>query len=235
MSGGHLFVVGVGPGDPDLLTFKAARIIAAADAVAYPTTESGAARAREIAAAHVAPGAREIGFLVPMRTERGPGQAAYDEAAERISAELSAGHAVALLCEGDPMFYGSAMYLFERLAARFPTTVVPGITSLTACAAEAGRPLAARNEVLKVLPAPMPPERLAAELATCDAAAIVKVGRHIDTVRAVLREQGLEASSVLVERATAPDQAVTPLAALPDGARPYFSTILVYRGEEKWR
>ena len=151
MSGGHLFVVGVGPGDPDLLTFKAARIIAEAAAVAYPTTESGAARARQIAAAHIAPGAREIGFLVPMRTERGPGQAAYDEAAERISTELSAGHRVALLCEGDPMFYGSAMYLFERLAARFPTTVVPGITSLTACAAEAGRPLAARNEGLKVL------------------------------------------------------------------------------------
>ena len=235
MTTGHLFVVGVGPGDPELITFKAARIIAEADAVAYPTTESGGAKAREIAAAHIAPGAREIGFLMPMRVDRGPGRAAYDEAAERISAELSEGRTVALLCEGDPMVYGSAMYLFDRLSARFPTTVVPGITSLTACAAEAGRPLAARNEVLKVLPAPLDPERLAAELATCDAACLVQVGRHIDSVRAVLRELGLEASSMLVERATAPDQTVTRLDALPEGARPYFSTILVYRGEEEWR
>jgi len=235
MTSGRLHVVGVGPGDPELITFKAARIIAEADVVAYPTTESGGAKAREIAAAHIAPDAREIGFLMPMKVERGPGRAAYDEAAERISAELSRGSSVALLCEGDPMVYGSAMYLFARLSERFDTVVVPGITSLTACAAEAGRPLAARNEVLKVLPAPLDPERLAAELATCDAAAIVKVGRHIDAVRGVLRAQGLEASSVLVERATAPDQAVTRLDALPEGARPYFSTILVYRGDEEWR
>ncbi len=173
---GTLYGVGLGPGDPDLITLKAARLIGAARVLAWPALEDGDSFARSIAAGLIAPGTREIAIRVPMRDARGPAQAAYDRAAAEIAAALEAGEDVACLCEGDPLFYGSFMYLFARLSPRFRVEVVPGVTSLTAAAARAGRPLAARNEVISVLPAPLADAELTARIAAADTVAVLKLG-----------------------------------------------------------
>ncbi|MEO6013548.1 MAG: precorrin-2 C(20)-methyltransferase [Devosia sp.] len=231
---GTLYLVGVGPGDPELLTLKAARILGAADVVAHALTGNDSAFALEIARAHVAPDATLLPVAIPMSVERGPAQAAYDTAAIAIAGHLAAGRNVAWLCEGDPLFYGSAMYLLARLAGKAAIEVVPGVTSLTAAAAAIARPLAARNETLKVLPAPLADETLRAELATAPAAAIIKVGRHFDRIRALLVETGHAANAIVVEHATTPRQRITPLNGFAHDERPYFSTILCYRGAEAW-
>ena len=123
---------------------------------------------------------------MPMRVEREPGEKAYDPAPPPSPRELDQGHDVVMLCEGDPFFYGSFMYIFARLAKAYPCVVVPGVTSITASAASLRRPLSARNEVVKVLPATLPEDRLRDELMTAESAAIIKVGRHLPKVRNIL-------------------------------------------------
>ncbi|HHY48803.1 MAG TPA: precorrin-2 C(20)-methyltransferase [Alphaproteobacteria bacterium] len=231
---GILHLVGVGPGDPELLTLKAVRVLGAVPVVAYPTSDTESALALAIAEQHLNPGAARLPCAIPMRRERGPAAAAYDAAAAAILAHLEAGRDVAWLCEGDPLFYGTAMYLAVRLAPRVPVAVVPGVTSLTAAAAAIPRPLAARNEMLKVLPAPLPDEVLRTELAATPAAAIIKVGRHFDRIRALLVATGHAPGAVVVEHATTLRERVTPLADFGYDERPYFSTILCYRGDEAW-
>jgi precorrin-2/cobalt-factor-2 C20-methyltransferase len=231
---GTLHLVGVGPGDPELLTLKAVRILGAAAVVAYPTTGKDAALALSIAEAHLNPAATRLPVAIPMQLERAPAQSAYDAAAATILDHLRAGRDVVWLCEGDPLFYGSAMYLTSRVAPHAPVCVIPGITSLTAAAAAIARPLAARNEMLKVLPAPLPDSILRAELEATSAAAIIKVGRHFDRIRALLGETGHAAGAIVVEHATGARERITPLAEFGFDERPYFSTILCYRGEEAW-
>ncbi len=229
-----LYGVGVGPGDPELLTLKAHRLISEAAVVAYPVNGKGEGFAHSIVGKFLRPDALHLPIHVPMKTERAPAQCAYDAASIEIAGHLSAGRDVVFLCEGDPFFFGSFMYLFKRMKADHACEVVPGVTSLTACAAELGRPLAARNDVLKVLPAPLDANALTRELETAESAAIIKVGRHFDKVRTVLEELGLTNQAWIVEAATNPEQKVRPLGDVPEGDRPYFSTILIYRGEEQW-
>jgi precorrin-2/cobalt-factor-2 C20-methyltransferase len=229
-----LFGLGVGPGDPELVTVKAARILAHVPVVAYPQATGGDSMARRIAARFIPEGVEELPFAVPMRTDRTPAQAAYEEAAKAIAARLDDGRDVAVLCEGDPFFYGSFMYLYERLQASYAIEVVAGVSSLTAAAAALGRPLAARNDVLAVIPAPVDVARLRTEIAAADAIAILKVGRHFDKVRAVLSELQLLDRAVLVSAASCEAQSVTPVASLAEGDQPYFSIILVYKGAESW-
>jgi precorrin-2/cobalt-factor-2 C20-methyltransferase len=230
---GTLYLIGVGPGDPELLTIKAARILGSVPVIAYPTTGEGAARALEIAQSHIASTAMRLPIALPMAVERAPAQAAYDRAASAILAILEEGRDVAYLCEGDPLFYGSAMYLLSRLVGA-SIIVVPGVTSLTAAAAAIARPLAARNELLKILPAPLPDETLRAELLATPAAAIIKVGRHFDRIRALLVETGHGEGATVIEHATSGNQRITRLADFAHDERPYFSTILCYRGAEAW-
>ncbi len=233
-SQGTLYGVGVGPGDPELLTLKAHRLISTCPVVAYPVTGESGSLALRIAQNAVNPEAEHIAINVPMVKERAPAQAAYDEGAKAITVKLEAGRDVVFLCEGDPFFYGSFMYLHTRLSAHFTCEIVPGVTSVTACAAALGRPLAARNDVLKVVPAPLEETRLRAELAGVDAAAIMKVGRHFEKVRKVLGELGLAPAAHVIEQVGHKGQKLTPLADVPDGAKPYFSTILIYKGGEPW-
>lgn len=223
---GRLYGLGVGPGDPELLTLKALGILKRMLVVAYPALEEGDSFARAIVAAYLPPGIREIAIRVPMSVDPAAALGAYDRAAAAIAAELSAGHDVAVLCQGDPFLFGSFMYLHERLADRFAVEIVPGVTSLTAAAAAAGRPLVARNETLAVVPATLSEEVLADRLAGSDALAIVKLGRHLDKVRRVLARIGRAEEAVYVERATLPQQHLAPLADAP-AAAPYFSMILV--------
>lgn len=231
---GTFYGLGVGPGDPELITLKAWRIISQAPVIAYPAANGNDSLARSIAAPFIPEDVIELAIDVPMRREREPAQEAYDLAAQMIANHLDAGRDVAFLCEGDPLFYGSFAYLLMRLAQNYLTQVVPGVTSITACAAVIGRPLAARNDILKVLPGTLDAQRLKEEITASDAIAIMKVGQHFDKIRAVLRELGLAERATIIEKATRDDEKVTPLADLPEGERPYFSTILVYKGGESW-
>ena len=231
---GTLYGVGVGPGDPELLTMKAHRLISTAPVLAYPVNSEGEGLAKRIVGKFIQPDSTHLPISIPMKTERAPAQCVYDRAAEEIGTHLRDGRDVVFLCEGDPFFFGSFMYLFERLKGTHACKVVPGVTSLTACAAELGRPLAARNEVLKVLPAPMESDALTRELETAESAAIIKVGRHFEKVRGVLESLSLVDQAWIVEAATNPEQSIRALGDVPEGERPYFSTILVYRGDEPW-
>jgi len=231
---GTLYGLGVGPGDPELITLKALRLLRSVPVVAFPAPEHGDSLARSIIAEHLPGGQTEIAIRMPMLVERFPAQEIYDRAAVEIGAHLEAGRDVAVLCEGDPFFYGSFMYLFGRMAERFPVQVVPGVSSLTACAATSGAALAARNDVLTVIPAPLPPERLRDLLARTDAAAIMKLGRHFTKVRDVLNELGFSAHARYVERATMSNQRLLPLDEVDPDTVPYFSMVLVHRRGEAW-
>jgi len=230
---GTLFGVGLGPGAPDLITLRAARLIEGASVVAYPTLAGAASFARAIAADLIAPGVQEIVMDVPMSVQRAPAQEAYDKGAAEIAAALDAGQDVVCLCEGDPFFYGSFMYLFARLSGDYRVEVVPGVTSVTACAARAGLPLAARNERLTVLPGPLPEDELRARIEGAESVVIMKVGRHLAKIRGVIDALGLTDGAVYVERATLPEEVVLPLADAPDKA-PYFSMILLTKGADPW-
>lgn len=223
---GRLYGIGVGPGDPELLTVKAVRLISSVPVVAYLALEEAGSFARAIVAAYLPEGAREIVLRVPMSPDPLVAIAAYDRGAELIGAELAAGHDVAVLCQGDPFLYGSFMYLHQRLAERFPVEIVPGITSLTAAAAASGRPLVSRNESLAVVPAPLGEAVLAERLGAAEAAVVVKLGRHLPKLRRVLARIGRAGEAVYVERATLPEQRIAPLAEAPAEA-PYFSLILL--------
>ena len=143
---GTLYGLGIGPGDPELITLKALRLLRSCPVLAYPAPEDQDSLARQIVAEHIPEGLIEIPIRMPMRVERFPAQEVYDWAAEEIATHLESGRDVACLCEGDPFFYGSFSFLFQRLVDRFPLSVVPGVSSLTGCAAVLGAPLATRNE-----------------------------------------------------------------------------------------
>ncbi len=230
---GTLYGVGVGPGDPDLMTVKAQKLIQGADVIAYPSLAGGDSFARSIAADLIPDDVVEIAMDVPMTTDRAPAQAAYDAGAKEIAKALEDGKNVVCLCEGDPFFYGSFMYLYARLATRFDVEVVPGVTSVTTCAAKAGMPLAARNERLTVLPGPLPKEKLKDRIEGAESVAIMKVGRHMRKIRGVITELGLLDQATYVERASLPDEVVCPLEQAPEDA-PYFSMILIVKGGDPW-
>lgn len=230
---GRLYGVGVGPGDPELMTMKAHRLIRAAPVVAYPAPDTGSSLARAIAADAIGPGTIEMPMIVPMRGERFPAQDVYAEAAETISGHLRSGRDVVVLCEGDPFFYGSFMYLFARLAGQHPVEIVPGVSSLGAAAAATGRPLVARNDVLTVLPGTLPDAALMSRIEASETVAILKVGRHLARLRTLIDRLGLTDRAGYVERASMANQMVAPLAAAPEQA-PYFSMILITRGTDPW-
>ena len=228
---GKLYGIGVGPGDPELMTLKAVRILAEVPVVAYPAPNSGESSARAIAEKFIPAGRIEIAVRVPMRVGPVPLEA-YEIAADEIATHLEAGRDVAVLCEGDPFFYGSFMYLHDALAGRFPTTIVPGVSSLTACAAATGRPLVRRDDVLTVVPATLEDAMIEQRLAQSHAAAIMKVGRHLPRLKALLKKLALLETAIYVSHATHGNERVVRLADLGDSEAPYFSMILVSRDGE---
>ena len=231
---GTLYGVGVGPGDPELMTVKAWRLISTAPVIAYLAANGKDSTARDIASPFIPEDAVHLVIDMPMLTERAPGERAYDRGAAAIAEHLRTGRDVVMLCEGDPFFYGSFMYVFARLAKAFETLVVPGVTSITASAAAIGRPFSARNEVVKVLPATLPDDRLREELATAESVAIIKVGRHLPKLRNILGSLDLATRAHVIIKATHGDQRTAPLLEITEETLPYFSTILVYTGGENW-
>jgi precorrin-2/cobalt-factor-2 C20-methyltransferase len=203
--------------------------------VAWPAPDDGVSFARSIAADVIADGTIEIPIVVPMRIERFPAAQVYDKAAREIAAHLDGGRDVAVLCEGDPFFYGSFMYLHQRLSPLCRCEIVPGVSSVLAAAAALARPIAARNDTFTVIPAPLSEEQVKAMIQGAEAFAIIKIGRHFKRIRALLETLNLVGHCGYAERVTLDNADIRPLALVPaEHPAPYFSIILGYRGSEQW-
>ncbi|OYX71361.1 MAG: precorrin-2 C(20)-methyltransferase [Rhizobiales bacterium 32-66-11] len=232
---GRLIGVGVGPGDPELITLKAVRALGMADVIAHFAKAGNSSHARAIASAHFPPGAEEVPLLYPVTTEiphrheayRSAIAAFYDASAAALAERLMAGQTVAVLSEGDPLFYGSYMHLHVRLAHRFPTEVIAGVTGMSGCWSTVGAPIAQGEDVLMVLPGTLNEDALALRLAQADAAVIMKVGRNLPKIRRALERAGRLERAIYVERGTMAGCTHSPLAARDDARAPYFAIVLV--------
>lgn len=232
---GTLYGIGMGPGDPELLTLKAIRLLGAVRTVAYFAKRGRPGHARRIAGNLIGPAIEEFRFEYPFTTERPVDDPAYefemtafyDSAARNVAAQLDAGRDVAVLCEGDPFFYGSFMHLFDRLTERYPSEIVPGVTGMSACWTNARTPMVQGDDVLTVLPGTLDAARMAERLSACDAAVIMKVGRNLPKIRRALAASGRLDQAVYVERGTMKNAAMTALADKADDEAPYFSLVLV--------
>ncbi|MCZ1008879.1 precorrin-2 C(20)-methyltransferase [Streptomyces lydicus] len=232
---GRLYGVGLGPGDPSLMTVRAVEVIAAADVIAYHSARHGRSIARSIAAAHLRPDHIEEALVYPVTTEstdhpggyRGALDEFYESAAARLAAHLDAGRTVAVISEGDPLFYGSYQHMHKRLAHRYPTEVIPGVTSISAAAARLGKPLAEADEVLTILPGTLPEEELTARLASTDTAVVMKLGRTFPTVRRAMERSGRLPEAQYVERATMSGERTEKLADIDAETVPYFAVSVV--------
>jgi precorrin-2/cobalt-factor-2 C20-methyltransferase len=235
MSGARLIGIGVGPGDPGLVTLNAIAALQAADVVAHFAKAGNASNARTIAASHLKEGVAELPLLYPVTTEIPKQDAAYrdamrdfyDGAAETIAAHLDKGRVVGVIAEGDPLFYGSYMHLHVRLAARYPTEIVPGVTGMSGCWSSTGTPIAQGDDVFTVLPGTLPEYELERRLADTDAAIVMKIGRHLAKVRRALDRAGRLDRAIYVERGTMANASVMPLVDKLDTFAPYFAMVLV--------
>jgi precorrin-2/cobalt-factor-2 C20-methyltransferase len=235
LSAARLIGVGVGPGDPELMTLKALRALREADVVAHFAKSGNCSRARTIAESHLRADVTELALLYPVTTEipkHAPAYcneiaAFYDACAGTIAAHLDANRAVAVLCEGDPLFYGSYMHLHVRLSPRYQTEVVAGVTGMSGCWSAVGAPIAQGDDVFTVLPGTLPEEELERRLADADAAVIMKLGRNLPKVRRALARSGQLGRALYVERGTMKDAVVKRLADKADDCAPYFAIVLV--------
>ncbi len=232
---GKLFGIGLGPGDPELMTLKAVRLLQAAPVVAYFCKRDLRGHARTIVDAHLRADCEEVRLAYPVTTEipvHDEGYSAclapfYEEAAARLAAHLDAGRDVALICEGDPLFYGSFMHLYVRLRARYEVTIVPGVSGMSGCWSAAHLPMSWGDDVLTVLPGTLPFEALRDRLAATDAAVVMKLGSNFPKVRAAVEAAGLMANAIYVERGTMQGEVVMSLAEAPGDKAPYFSVVLI--------
>ncbi|MGK2884178.1 MAG: precorrin-3B C(17)-methyltransferase [Rhodococcus sp. (in: high G+C Gram-positive bacteria)] len=232
---GKLWGVGIGPGDPELVTVKAARVIGEADVVAFHSAQHGRSISRGVASRYMREDQIEVHLVYPVTTgttdHPGGYQGAidefYEQAAERLAEHLVSGRSVALLAEGDPLFYSSYMHMHKRLADRFDVEIVPGVTSVSAASAAMETPLVERDEVFTVLPGTLPVDELARRLRTTDAAAIMKLGRTFPTVVRALELSGRLDEARYVERASTDRERVLAIGDVDQSEVPYFSIAIV--------
>ena len=232
---GRLVGVGTGPGDPELLTLKAARALAEADVVAYFAKRGNNSNARAIVEARFRPDMLELPLLYPVTTEidkdhddyRSQITDFYEQSAEQVAEHLEAGRMVAVLSEGDPLFYGSYMHLHVRLARRFHTEVVAGVSGMSGCWSAVGTPIAQGDDVFTVLPGTLAQDELERRLAEADAVVVMKLGRNLPKVRRALERAGRITRAIYVERGTTAGEKAIPLADKADDCAPYFAIVLV--------
>ena len=232
---GRLIGVGVGPGDPDLLTLKAVRALETAEVVAYFAKAGNASNARAIVARFLRPGLVELPLLYPVTTEqpsdgplyRSAIQEFFDASATAVAAHLEAGRTVAVLSEGDPLFFGSYMHLHIRLMKRFPTDVIPGVTAMSGCWSAAGVAIAQGDDVLTVMPGTLDEPELIRRLQQNDPTVVMKIGRNLSKVRRAIIAAGRLSSATYIERGTMDDERLMPLQNKTDDAAPYFAIVLV--------
>ena len=233
-NGGTLIGVGVGPGDPGLVTLNAIAALKRADVVAHFAKAGNTSNARTIVAAHLN-GAEELKLLYPVTTEIPKMDAAYreaicafyDDAARTIAGRLDDGRTVAVIAEGDPLFYGSYMHLHVRLSPRYETEIVAGVTGMSGCWSAIGTPIAQGDDVFTVLPGTLPEYELERRLADTDAAVVMKIGRHLAKVRRALDRAGRLDRAIYVERGTMANASVMKLTDKLDTFAPYFAMVLV--------
>lgn len=232
---GILYGVGTGPGDPELITLKAVRVLERADVIAHFSKRGRTGNARRIVAPHWPDAAIELNLPYPVTTEiekdhgdyKSAIAAFFDHSAEQVAQHLEAGRSVAVLSEGDPFFYGSYMHIHVRLAHRFATEVIPGVTSMSGCWSQAGTPLVQGDDILTVLPGTMAADALTRRLEDSDSAVIMKVGRNLPKIRESLRRSRKLERALYVERGTMAEAKVIRLAERDDSPAPYFSQVLV--------
>jgi precorrin-2/cobalt-factor-2 C20-methyltransferase len=231
---GKLYGVGTGPGDPELLTLKAVRAIERADVVAFFAKAGNESNAKRSVAGHLN-GATELPLLYPVTTEIDSKEDAYrdsigrfyDDSAKTVAGHLEAGRNVAVLSEGDPFFYGSYMHLHVRLAPRFPTEVIPGVTAMSGCWSAAGLPIVQGDDILSVLPGTLPEPELTRRLTDTEAAVIMKIGRNLPKIRRAIEAAGKLPQAIYVERGTMESGKTMRLADKADDKAPYFAIVLV--------
>ncbi|HEY1943154.1 MAG TPA: precorrin-2 C(20)-methyltransferase [Roseiarcus sp.] len=232
---GTLYGIGLGPGDPELITVKSARLIESSPVVVYFAKAGRRGNARAIVDRWLPATAIELPLYYPVTTETPVSDPAYNAllaefyemSSERIAGHLLAGRDVAVLSEGDPLFYGSFMHLYIRLKDRFRTTIVPGVTGMAGCWSAVGEPITWGDDVLTVLPGTLDEAALIARLRDTDAAVIMKIGRNFTKIRAALVAAGLYERAIYVERGTMSGEKIMRLMDKPDDGAPYFSIILV--------
>ena len=240
-----LTLVGVGPGDPQLLTVAAVRAIEAATVVAYPVAREGAAgMAATIAAPWIGAAQQRLPLLFPMVSEAAPRVSAWRAAAAALAAQVAAGQQVVLLCEGDASLFASCSYVLLAMAERHPDCplrVIPGITSVAAAAAAGAFPLALQGEGLLIRPTPQTPPQLEALLdwaagtggagaSAQTTLALLKLGHRWAWVRPLLASRGLLDQALFAQRVGWPEQLLAPAAAVPASEQPYFSLLLIRQG-----
>jgi precorrin-2/cobalt-factor-2 C20-methyltransferase len=238
---GKLIGVGVGPGDPELMTVKATRALRDADVIAYFAKAGNPSHSRATIGQYLRAGVVELQLAYPVTTEMPKCSAGYRDAldgfyrraADDIGNHLAAGRTVAVICEGDPLFYGSYMHLHARLAPRFRSEVIAGVSGMSGCWSAAGMPIAQGDDVFTVVPATLPEDELVRRLADADAAVVMKVGQHLAKVRRALKRSGGLPRALYVERGTMAEEKLMPLAAKADDQAPYFAVVLVPGWEQR--
>ncbi|MBK0328204.1 precorrin-2 C(20)-methyltransferase [Rhodobacteraceae bacterium F11138] len=236
MTQGTIFGVGLGPGDPELMSVRADRLVRGARHIAFFRKPGREGQARRIVNGMLAETATEFAMEYPITTEiplKDPRynailSAFYADCAAHLAEMSGQGRNVVVLCEGDPFFYGSFMHLYTRLRDIAPVRVVPAITGMSGAWTATGTPITWGDDVLTVLMGTLPETELARRMADTDAVVVMKIGRNLDKIKRALRHSGLFDRAWLVEHAAMPNQTVTPLHETEDRVAPYFSIIVVH-------
>ena len=234
MTKGTLYGLGIGPGDSDLITVKALKIIKSVDILVYPAPLDGDSLARKIIDPHLDKKYTEIAIKMPLENSQFPSDEVYGEATTKISKLLDSGSDIAAICEGDPFLYGSFIYLFERLIKTEKVVVVPGVSSPMACAAILGKPLVTKNDCLVIIPGTLPEEEIIKKMEVAEGVVVVKIGRHIKKVLSALKKSDLMDNAQYIERAGLKEERIVPLSEISTPV-PYFSIIMAHRRGDAWK
>jgi precorrin-2/cobalt-factor-2 C20-methyltransferase len=228
-----VFALGVGPGDPELLTLRAARILGEVPVICAPTANpSDSSYALSIVESFLDRSRQEVLVRVfPMKKEQEGLEDFWEKTAAEVAGIVEGGRDVAFITIGDPLLYSTFLYLFRIFREKYPeipVEVVPGVSSITAAAAAAGLPLAMAAERLAVIPATYEEEKLVETLVKFDTVVLMKVNRVFDRVHEILKRLQPERTAVFVSRAgTAEQRVVTDLDSLVGKELDYLSLLIV--------
>ncbi|MCV3271380.1 precorrin-2 C(20)-methyltransferase [Roseobacter sinensis] len=236
MSLGTIYGVGLGPGDPELMSVRADRLLRSARHVAFFRKAGRSGQARRIVDGLLHGDAVEFAMEYPVTTEIPVDDPAYNAALSTFYAECTAhlralaasGEDVVVLCEGDPFFFGSFMHLYTRLKEDVPVEVVPAITGMSGAWTATGHPVTWGDDILTVLMGTLPEDVLTDAMTRSDAVVVMKIGRHFDKVKSALRAADKYDTAWLIEYASMPQQTVQKLSEAGDKITPYFSIIVVH-------